>query len=36
MLTSTVWGDGLLDNPAKHAIKRGDTVRFLPFAELLY
>jgi molybdopterin molybdotransferase len=36
VLTSTVWGDGLLDNPAKHAIKRGDTVRFLPFAELLY
>lgn len=36
VLTSTVWGDGLVDNPAKHAIKRGDTVRFLPFAELLY
>jgi molybdopterin molybdotransferase len=36
VLTSTVWGDGLLDNPAKHAIKRGDTVRFLPFAELLH
>jgi molybdopterin molybdotransferase len=35
VLTSTVWGDGLLDNPAKHVIKRGDTVRFLPFAELL-
>jgi len=36
VLTSTVWGDGLLDNPAQHVIKRGDTVRFLPFAELLY
>jgi molybdopterin molybdotransferase len=36
VLTSTVWGDGLIDNPAKHAIKRGDTVRFLPFAELLH
>ncbi|HET9041747.1 MAG TPA: gephyrin-like molybdotransferase Glp [Burkholderiales bacterium] len=36
VLTSTVWGDGLVDNPAKHAIKRGDAVRFLPFAELLY
>jgi molybdopterin molybdotransferase len=36
VLTSTVWGDGLVDNPAKHAIKRGDTVRFLPFAELLH
>jgi molybdopterin molybdotransferase len=35
VLTSTVWGDGLVDNPAKHAISRGDTVRFLPFAELL-
>lgn len=35
VLTSTVWGDGLVDNPAKHVIKRGDTVRFLPFAELL-
>jgi molybdopterin molybdotransferase len=36
VLTSTVWGDGLLDNPAKHAIRRGDTVRFLPFVELLH
>jgi len=36
VLTSTVWGDGLVDNPAKHAIRRGDTVRFLPFAELLH
>jgi molybdopterin molybdotransferase len=36
VLTSTVWGDGLIDNPAKHAIKRGDTVQFVPFAELLY
>jgi len=35
VLTSTVWGDGLVDNPAKRAISRGDTVRFLPFAELL-
>jgi molybdopterin molybdotransferase len=36
VLTSTVWGDGLVDNPAKHAISRGDTVRFLPFGELLH
>ena len=36
VLTSTVWGDGLVDNPAKQAISRGDTVRFLPFAELLH
>jgi molybdopterin molybdotransferase len=35
VLTSTVWGDGLVDNPAKHAIARGDVVRFLPFSELL-
>ncbi len=35
VLTSTVWGDGLVDNPAKQAIKRGDAVRFLPFSELL-
>ena len=35
VLTSTVWGDGLIDNPSSQAIKRGDTVRFLPFAELL-
>jgi molybdopterin molybdotransferase len=35
VLTSTVWGDGLVDNPAKQAIKRGDAVRFLPFSELV-
>jgi molybdopterin molybdotransferase len=35
VLTSTVWGDGLVDNPPRCAIRRGDTVRFLPFAELL-
>jgi molybdopterin molybdotransferase len=35
VLTSTVWGDGLVDNPPKQAIKRGDAVRFLPFSELL-
>jgi molybdopterin molybdotransferase len=34
VLTSTAWADGLVDNPANHAIGRGDTVRFLPFAEL--
>jgi molybdopterin molybdotransferase len=36
VLTSTVWGDGLVDNPPKQAIKRGDTVRFLSFAEMLH
>ena len=35
MLTSIVWGDGLVDNPAGQAIRAGDAVRFLPFAELL-
>jgi molybdopterin molybdotransferase len=36
VLTSTVWGDGLIDNPPGQAIAVGDTVRFLPFNELLY
>ena len=36
VLTSTVWGDGVVDNPAKHAIRRGDAVRFLSFSELLH
>jgi len=35
VLTSTVWADGLLDNPPKQAICRGDRVRFLPFSEVL-
>ena len=34
VLTSTVWGDGFIDNPPKQAIKRGDMVKFLSFAEL--
>ncbi len=34
VLTSTVWGDGLVDNPAGQVIKPGDTVRFIPFSEL--
>jgi len=34
VLTSTVWGDGFIDNPAKQAIKRGDMVKFLPYSEL--
>ena len=36
VLTSTVWGDGLLDNPPGQAIARGDTVQFIPFSALLY
>lgn len=35
VLTSAVWGDGLVDNPAGQTIARGDTVRFIPFSELL-
>ena len=34
VLTSTAWADGIVDNPAGHAIRKGDAVRFLPFAEL--
>ena len=36
VLTSTVWGDGLVDNPPGNAIGQGDSVRFIPFSELLY
>jgi molybdopterin molybdotransferase len=35
VLTSTVWADGLVDNPGGVTIAPGDTVRYLPFAELL-
>ncbi len=35
VLTSTVWADGLIDNPPDRSIAVGDTVRFLPFSELL-
>jgi len=35
VLTSCTWADGLVDNPAGQAIASGDTVRFLPFSELL-
>ena len=34
VLTSTAWADGLVDNPAQQAIRKGDTVRFLPYSEL--
>lgn len=36
VLTSTVWGDGLIDNPPGQTIAPGDTVRFIPFNHLLY
>ncbi|WP_313314198.1 gephyrin-like molybdotransferase Glp [Pulveribacter sp.] len=35
VLTSTVWGDGLVDVAPGQTIAPGDTVRFIPFAELL-
>ncbi|NCP56034.1 MAG: molybdopterin molybdenumtransferase MoeA, partial [Rhodoferax sp.] len=35
VLTSAVWGDGLVDNPPGQTIAPGDTVRFISFAELL-
>ncbi len=34
VLTSTAWADGLVDNPAGQAIRKGDVVRFLPYSEL--
>ena len=35
VLTSTVWADGLVDNPPNQRVAPGDTVRFLPFGGLL-
>jgi len=35
VLTSAVWGDGLVDNPAGRTIAHGDRVSYLSFAELL-
>jgi molybdopterin molybdotransferase len=34
VLTSTVWGDGLVENPPGQSISHGDMVRFISFAEL--
>jgi molybdopterin molybdotransferase len=34
VLTSTAWADGLVDNSAGHAIRKGDAVRFLAYSEL--
>ena len=36
VLTSAVWADGLVDNPPSQAIERGQSVRFLPFSDLLH
>lgn len=35
VMTSTVWADGLVENPPGRAIAKGDLVRFLPFAALI-
>ncbi|MBU1361078.1 MAG: molybdopterin molybdotransferase MoeA [Gammaproteobacteria bacterium] len=35
VLTSMVWGDGVIDTPAGEPFKAGDMVRFIPFASLL-
>lgn len=35
VLTSAVWGDGLVDNPPGRAIAHGDLVSYLSFADLL-
>ncbi|MFM9972169.1 MAG: gephyrin-like molybdotransferase Glp [Burkholderiales bacterium] len=34
VLTSTVWADGLVDNPERCVIHQGDSVRFLSYANL--
>ena len=36
VLTSTAWADGLVDNPAGKAIRKGERVRFLPYSELYW
>jgi molybdopterin molybdotransferase len=35
VLTSAVWADGLVDNPPGRAIRRGDSVAYLPLAALV-
>ena len=35
VLTSAVWGDGLVDNPAGQTIAPGDVVQYLPFSSLV-
>lgn len=36
VLTSTVWGDGLIDLAAGQTVAHGDMVKFIPFSGLLY
>jgi len=35
VLSSAAWGDGVVDNPPQQAIRAGDTVPYIPFAEWL-
>jgi molybdopterin molybdotransferase len=35
VLTSTVWADGLVDNPPGRTLQHGDMVHFLPLPELI-
>jgi molybdopterin molybdotransferase len=35
VLTSVVWGDGVIDHPAGATIARGDVVQFISFADWL-
>jgi molybdopterin molybdotransferase len=35
VLTSVVWGDGLVDNPGGRTISCGDMVQYVAFSELL-
>jgi molybdopterin molybdotransferase len=35
VLTSTVWGDGLVDHPAGQTIAHGDEVQFISFSSLM-
>ena len=35
VLTSAVWADGLVDNPAGRTIAHGDVVQFIPFSSLM-
>jgi len=35
VLTSAVFADGLVDNPERHPIARGEMVRYIPLSELL-
>ncbi len=36
VLASTAWADGLVDNPPKNVIAKGDLVRLLPYSELYW